>query len=95
MQTERIVSQVIALNLDWFGNKEENMKPTKLRLTSSILEKTPGLKVTPIIDHDPEIYGRVYHQGVLIGHVTYTGRVELLRGQSRHKVLFKILDKAT
>lgn len=95
MQTKRIVSQVIALNLDWFGNKEENMKPTKLRLTSSILEKTPGLKVSPIIDHDPEIYGRVYHQGVLIGYVTYTGRVELLRGQSRHKVLFKILDKAT
>lgn len=71
------------------------MKPTKLRLTSSILEKTPGLKVSPVIDHDPEIYGRVYHQGILIGHVTYTGRVELLRGQSRHKVLFKILDKAT
>ena len=71
------------------------MKPTKLRLTSSILEKAPGLKVTPITDHDPEIYGRVYHQGVLIGYVTYTGRVELLRGQSRHKVLFKILDKAT
>ncbi len=70
------------------------MKPTKLRLTSLILEKTPGLKVSPIVDHDPEIYGRVYHQGVLIGHVTYTGRVELLRGQSRHKVLFKILDKA-
>ena len=89
------MSQVIALNLDWFGNKEENMKPTKLRLTSSILEKTPGLKVSPIIDHDPEIYGRVYFDGVLIGHVTYTGRVELLRGQSRHKVLFKILDKAT
>ena len=73
----------------------EDMKPTKLRLTASTLEETPGLKVTPIIDHDPEIYGRVYHQGVLIGHVTYTGRVELLRGQSRHKVLFKILDKAT
>lgn len=88
------MSQVIALNLDWFGNKEENMKPTKLRLTSSILEKTPGLKISPIIDHDPEIYGRVYHQGVLIGYVTFTGRVELLRGQSRHKVLFKILDKA-
>ena len=95
MQTKRIVSQVIALNLDWFGNKEENMKPTKLRLTSSILEKTPGLKVTPIVDHDPEIYGRVYFDGVLIGYVTYTGRVELLRGMSRHKVLFKILDKAT
>ena len=71
------------------------MKPTKLRLTSLILEKTPGLKVNPIVDHDPEIYGRVYHQGVLIGHVTFTGRVELLRGMSRHKVLFKILDKAT
>ena len=85
---------MIALNLDWFGNKEENMKPTKLRLTSSILEKTPGLKVTPIIDHDHEIYGRVYFDGVLIGHVTYTGRVELLRGKSCHKVLFKILDKA-
>ena len=94
MQTKRIVSQAIALNLDWFGNKEENMKPTKLRLTSSILEKTPGLKVSPIIDHDPEIYGRVYHQGVLIGYVTYTGRVELLRGKSHHKTLFKILDKA-
>ena len=73
----------------------EDMKPTKLRLTASTLEETPGLKVTPIIDHDPEIYGRVYFDGVLIGHVTYTGRVELLRGQSRHKVLFKILDKAT
>ena len=95
MQTKRIVSQVIALNLDWFGNKEENMKPTKLRLTSSILEKTPGLKVTPIIDHDHEIYGRVYFDGILIGYVTYTGRVELLRGKSCHKVLFKILDKAT
>ena len=71
------------------------MKPTKLRLTSSILEKTPELKVTPIVDHDPEVYGRVYHQGVLIGHTTFTGRVELLRGMSRHKVLFKILDKAT
>ena len=71
------------------------MKPTKLRLTSLILEKTPGLKVSPIVDHDPEIYGRVYFDEVLIGHVTYTGRVELLRGQSRHKVLFKILDKAT
>ena len=71
------------------------MKPTKLRLTASTLEKTPGLKVTPIIDHDPEIYGRVYHQGVLIGHVAYTGRVELLRGMSRHKNLFKVLDKAT
>ena len=94
MQTKRIVSQAIALNLDWFGNKEENMKPTKLRLTSSILEKTPGLKVSPIIDHDPEIYGRVYHQGVLIGYVTFTGRVELLRGKSHHKTLFKILDKA-
>lgn len=70
------------------------MKPTKLRLTSLILGKTLGLKVTPITDHDPEIYGRVYYQGVLIGYVTYTGRVELLRGQSRHKVLFKILDKA-
>lgn len=69
------------------------MKPTKLRLTSSILEKTPGLKVSPIVDHDPEIYGRVYFDGVLIGHVTFTGRVELLRGQSRHKALFKILDK--
>ena len=69
------------------------MKPTKLRLTYSILEKTPGLKVNPIVD--PEIYGRVYFDGVLIGHVTYTGRVELLRGMSRHKVLFKILDKAT
>ena len=73
----------------------EDMKPTKLRLTSSILEKTPGLKVTPIVDHDPEIYGRVYFDGVLIGHVTYTGRVELLRGMSHHKALFKILDKAT
>ena len=71
------------------------MKPTKLRLTSSVLEKTPGLKVNPIVDHDPEIYGRVYYQGVLIGYVTCTGRVELLRRQSRHKVLFKILDKAT
>ena len=71
------------------------MKPTKLRLTSSILEKAPGLKLTPIVDHDPEIYGRMYFDGVLIGHVTYTGRVELLRGMSRHKVLFKILDKAT
>ena len=71
------------------------MKPTKLRLTSSILEKTPGLKISPIVDHDPEIYGRVHYQGVLIGYVTFTGRVELLRGQSRHKVLFKILDKAT
>ncbi len=70
------------------------MKPTKLRLTSSILEKTSGLKVTPIVDPEPEIFGRVYHQGALIGHVTCTGRVELLRGQSRHKVLFKILDKA-
>ena len=70
------------------------MKPTKLRLTSSILEKAPGLKVTPIIDHDPEVYGRVYHQGVLIGYVTFTGRVELLRGMARHKTLFKILDKA-
>ena len=72
----------------------EDMKPTKLRLTASTLEETPGLKVSPIVDHDPEIYGRVYFDGVLIGHVTYTGRVELLRGQSRHKVLFKILDKA-
>ena len=71
------------------------MKPTKLRLTSSILEKTPGLKVSPIVDHDPEIYGRMYFDGVLIGHVTYTGRVELLRGMSHHKTLFKILDKAT
>ena len=71
------------------------MKPTKLRLTSLILEKTPGLKVSPIIDHDPEIYGRVHFDGILIGYVTFTGRVELLRGQSRHKVLFKILDKAT
>ena len=70
------------------------MKPTKLRLTASTLEKTPELKVIPIVDHDPEIYGRVYHQGVLIGHVTFTGRVELLRGQSHHKTLFKILDKA-
>ena len=70
------------------------MKPTKLRLTSSILEKTPGLKVIPIVDYDPEVYGRVYHEGVLIGHTTFTGRVELLRGMSRHKVLFKILDKA-
>ena len=72
----------------------EDMKPTKLRLTASTLEETPGLKVTPIVDHDPEIYGRVYFDGVLIGHVTYTGRVELLRGKSCHKVLFKILDKA-
>lgn len=71
------------------------MKPTKLRLTSSTLEKTPGLKVTPIVDHDPEIYGRVYFDGKLIGHATYTGRVELLRGMSCHKGLFKILDKAT
>ena len=71
------------------------MKPTKLRLTSSTLEKTPGLKVNPIVDHDPEIYGRVYYQGVLIGHVTYTGRVELLHGMARHKTLFKILDKVT
>ena len=71
------------------------MKPTRLRLTASTLESFPGLKVTPIVDHDPEIYGRVYHQGVLIGYVTYAGRVELLRGMSRHKVLFKILDKAT
>lgn len=71
------------------------MKPTKLRLTSSILEKAPGLKVNPIVDHDPEIYGRVHFDGILIGYVTYTGRVELLRGMSRHKVLFKILDKAT
>ena len=71
------------------------MKPTKLRLTASTLEKIPGLKVTPIVDHDPEIFGRVYHQGVLIGHVTYTGRVELLRGMAHHKALFKILDKAT
>lgn len=70
------------------------MKATRLRLTSLILEKTPGLKVTPIVDHDPEIFGRVYHQGVLIGYVTFTGRVELLRGMSRHKGLFKILDKA-
>ena len=70
------------------------MKPTKLRLTASTLEETPGLKVTPIIDHDPEIFGRVYHQGVLIGYVTFTGRVELLRGMSCHKGLFKILDKA-
>ncbi len=70
------------------------MKPTKLRLTSSILEKTSGLKVSPIVDHDPEIFGRVYHQGVLIGHVTCTDRVELLRGKSCHKGLFKILDKA-
>ena len=70
------------------------MKPTKLRLTKLILEKTPGLKVSPIIDHDPEIYGRVYFDGILIGHVTYTGRVELLRGKSHHKTLFKILDKA-
>ena len=70
------------------------MKPTKLRLTSLILEKTPGLKVTPIVDHDPEIYGRVYFDGKLIGHVTFTGRVELLRGKSHHKTLFKILDKA-
>ena len=70
------------------------MKPTTLRLTKLILEKTPGLKVSPIIDHDPEIYGRVYFDGVLIGHVTYTGRVELLRGKSHHKTLFKILDKA-
>ena len=70
------------------------MKPTRLRLTALILEKTPGLKVSPVIDHDPEIYGRVYFDGKLIGHVTYTGRVELLRGMSRHKVLFKILDKA-
>ena len=73
----------------------EDMKPTKLRLTASTLEKTPGLEVKPIVDHDPEIYGRVYHQGVLIGHVTYTGRVELLRGMSCHKNLFKVLDKAT
>ena len=71
------------------------MKPTRLRLTASTLEKTPGLKVTPIVDHDPEIYGRVYFDGVLIGHVTFTGRVELLRGMARHKALFKILDKAT
>ena len=71
------------------------MKPTKLRLTKTILEETPGLKVTPIVDHDPEIYGRVYSDGVLIGYVTYTGRVELLRGQSCHNGLFKILDKAT
>ena len=73
----------------------EDMKPTKLRLTASTLEKTPGLKVTPIVDHDPEIYGRVYFDGKLIGHVTYTGRVELLRGMSCHKNLFKVLDKAT
>ena len=71
------------------------MKPTKLRLTSSTLESFPGLKVSPIVDHDPEIYGRVYHQGVLIGYVTFTGRVELLRGMSRHKNLFKVLGKAT
>ena len=71
------------------------MKPTKLRLTALTLEKTSGLKVTPVVDHDPEIYGRMYFDGILIGYVTYTGRVELLRGQSRHKVLFKILDKAT
>ena len=85
---------MIALNLDWFGNKEENMKPTKLRLTASILEKTPGLKIIPIVDYDPEVYGRVYFDGILIGHTTFTGRVKLLRGMSRHKVLFKILDKA-
>ena len=71
------------------------MKPTRLRLTKTILEKTSELKVTPIVDHDPEIYGRVYFDGKLIGYVTYTSRVELLRGQSCHKVLFKILDKAT
>ena len=71
------------------------MKPTKLRLTSSALEKTPGLEVTLIVDHDPEIYGSVYFDGVLIGYVTFTGRVELLRGMSRHKGLFKILDKAS
>lgn len=70
------------------------MKATRLRLTSSTLEKTPGLEVNPIVDHDPEIYGRVYFDGVLIGYVTFTGRVELLRGMSRHKGLFKILDKA-
>ena len=52
------------------------MKPTKLRLTKLILEETPGLKVSPIIDHDPEIYGRVYFDGILIGHTTFTGRVE-------------------
>ena len=73
----------------------EDMKPTKLRLTASTLEKTPGLEVKPIVDHDPEIYGRVYFDGKLIGHVTYTGRVELLRGMSCHKNLFKVLDKAT
>ena len=70
------------------------MKPTKLRLTSSILEKTSGLKVSPIVDHDPEIYGRVYFDGVLIGHVTYTGRVELLRMKKYHKDLFINLPKA-
>ena len=70
------------------------MKATRLRLTSSALEKTPGLEVTPIVDHDPEIFGRVYFDGILIGYVTFTGRVELLRGMSRHKGLFKILDKA-
>ena len=71
------------------------MKPTKLRLTASTLEETPGLEVKPIVDHDPEIFGRVYRQGVLIGYVTFTGRVELLRGKSHHKTWFKILDKAT
>lgn len=70
------------------------MKPTKLRLTSPIMEKTSGLEVTPIVDHDPEIFVRVYHNGILIGYVAFTGRVELLRGMSRHKGLFKILDKA-
>ena len=87
------VGDCFEFGLVWFGNKERYMKPTKLRLTSSILEKTPGLKVSPIVDHDPEIYGRVYFDGVLIGYVTFTGRVELLRGMSCHKVLFKILDK--
>ena len=70
------------------------MKPTKLRLTASILEKTPGLKIIAIVDYDPEVYGRVYFDGILIGHTTFTGRVELLRSMSRYKVLFKILDKA-
>ena len=75
-------------------NTESYVKPTKLRLTKKVLDKTPGLKLISVIDYDPEITSKVYYNGILIGYCTYTGRVELLRMKKYHKDLFINLPKA-
>lgn len=81
-------------NLFQLKLKELLMKKTKLKLTNEILEKTPGLKLISVVDYDPEISSRIYYDGILIGHCTFTGRVELLRMKKHHKDLFINLPKA-